>query len=196
MSKITEIDKNFSFKTKIKEDNIVFFNVEDKPFDLYGVKKDCTVGKFTRMPLDVAKEVNDGVHALCTNTSGGRIRFKTDSPYLAIRCKIPVISLSSNMAISGTAGFDLYTCENGNYKLESAKFRITSGIVGYWIDVDINLFKNGKQLHPNKYLSRVKYTYYGKSYWSDWGRGNEDHAYHRYVILNHAVKVKKVQVKY
>ena len=118
MSKITEIDKNFSFKAKKKEENIVFYNAEEKPFDLYGIKKDSAAGKFTRMPLDVAKEVNEGVYTLCSNTSGGRIRFRTDSPYIAIKCKIPVIELSSNMAISGTTGFDLYSCENGRYTLE------------------------------------------------------------------------------
>ena len=41
------------------------------------------------MPKETAEKVNNGVLSLHTNTSGGRLRFITDSPYVAIVAKMP-----------------------------------------------------------------------------------------------------------
>lgn len=53
------------------------------------------------MPEKGAKTVNEGVCALHVNTDGGRVRFVTDSPYVAVCAKMPHIPLT------GSAGFDL-----------------------------------------------------------------------------------------
>ena len=45
---------------------------------------------------------------LHTNTSGGRIRFKTDSPYVAISVVFNTPGHHDNFAMIGYAGFDLY----------------------------------------------------------------------------------------
>lgn len=39
---------------------------------------------FRRMPKEIAENVNDGVLSLHSNTSGGRLRFITDSHYRAL----------------------------------------------------------------------------------------------------------------
>jgi hypothetical protein len=41
-------------------------------------------------------------------SAGGRVRFSTDSPYVAIRAKYRVVGRSSHLTLVSTAGFDLY----------------------------------------------------------------------------------------
>ncbi len=106
MSNIANIDKNFEVKAKIGKDDVVFRNVLEEPFEIYGVFHDD--GKFRRLPEAVAKTVSEGVLALHANCAGGRVRFKTNSPYVAIYAEFGNICRAPHFALTGTAGFDLY----------------------------------------------------------------------------------------
>ena len=105
MKQLSEIDKNFITDVVINEPDIVYYNVKENDFCLFGLMYDKI---FRRMDESAAKEVNDGTFALHTNTSGGRLRFLTDSPYVAISAKMPVGQASPHMPLTGKAGFDLY----------------------------------------------------------------------------------------
>lgn len=108
---IAEVDKRFAVETKIEREGLCFFHAEDKPFKIYGVFREGE--KFRRIPEEVAKEVNPGVNLLHTNTAGGRIRFVTDSPFVAIKAKI-VPTKRPHIALSGSCGFDMfYECKGG-----------------------------------------------------------------------------------
>ena len=111
MSDITKIDKNFKIETKLNKADIKFYNVLEEPFKIYGVFYEN--GKFRRLPEEVAKTVNDGVYGLHAHTAGGRVRFKTDSSYVAINAVMPNIGKMSHFALSGSAGFDLYEKRDG-----------------------------------------------------------------------------------
>ena len=87
MPNIYDIDKNFKIETSIGKDDIRFYDPLTSPFEINGVYYDD--GKYRRMPEEVAKTVSVGVHHLHSNTAGGRVRFKTDSPYVAISAKLP-----------------------------------------------------------------------------------------------------------
>lgn len=119
MKKIQEADKNFKINTKIEEKDIVFHDVKEEPFDLYGLMRDENDGKFIRIPKELAEKTNDGVALLYANTAGGRVRFKTDSPYVAISVKYPQFMIFSNSPVSGIAGFDMFVYENGSYSYVS-----------------------------------------------------------------------------
>lgn len=106
MSNIAKIDKNFKIETSINKPDIKFYNVLEKPFKVYGVFYEG--GKFRRMPESVAKTVSQGVYDLHIHTAGGRVRFKTNSSYVAINAVMPNIGKMPHFAISGSAGFDLY----------------------------------------------------------------------------------------
>ena len=103
---IREIDKNFAEITTLGENDIVFYSIPQEPFSVYGVYEE--EGHFVRLPEAVAAATNEGVHRLYTNTAGGRIRFVTDSPYIAIQVKYQSIQRSNHFTLCGTAGFDLY----------------------------------------------------------------------------------------
>lgn len=129
MKKIEEIDKNLKVTSTLEEKDIVFFNVCQSPFKVYGITHDGT--QFRRIPKDVAKNTNDGVLGLSTNTAGGRVRFKTDSPYVAISAKMPWITKFSHMALCGTSGFDMYLYQDGHYKFENTFFPPVDMTDGY-----------------------------------------------------------------
>lgn len=104
--KISEIDKNFKIETKIQKPQIAFFDAKSSPIVIDGVFYEN--GAFRRMPEKIAKSVSEGVYWLHSNTAGGRIRFRTDSPYVAISAKMPSVGKMSHFPISGSAGYDLY----------------------------------------------------------------------------------------
>lgn len=104
----------------INKEGIKFYNVEEPPFALYGIFKDN--GRFRRLPLELAERLNVHVGLLHADTAGGRVRFATDSPYVAIRAKMRVYDMkdySVTASLPAVAGFDIYSYENGEYRFEA-----------------------------------------------------------------------------
>lgn len=124
MDNISQIDNNFKVETKIDKEDIVFHSIEEAPFRTYGVSFEN--GRYRRLPEAVAKTVSDKVHALCAHTAGGRVRFCTDSPYIAIHAKMPVIGKMPHFALTGSAGFDLYA-DNRYIKTFVPPFTVKEG---------------------------------------------------------------------
>ncbi len=106
MSNISNIDKNFAVETKIKKGGILFHDSKSEPFKIYGVFYEN--GCFRRLPENVAKQVNAGVASLHTCAAGGRVRFRTNSPYVAINAKMVNVMKMPHFALTGSCGFDLY----------------------------------------------------------------------------------------
>lgn len=106
--KIGEIDKNLSVKSKLDIDGIRYLNALDAPFDIYGLYRARETGQYMRMPVNVAKKVSPGVCELSAHTSGARLRFRTDSPYVAIKAELAGRGVMPHMPLSGSHGFDLY----------------------------------------------------------------------------------------
>ncbi len=104
--KLEEIDKNFKLNSDIDREDLVLINALTPPFKIYGVKH--LDGQYRRMPNDVAESVSKNVHALHLHTSGGRLRFRTNSPYIAIKAVMPQMYLYGHFAMEGSSGFDLY----------------------------------------------------------------------------------------
>lgn len=110
---ISKIDKNFKVETSLKEDNLVFFDVREQPFKVYGLYNHTEPGKFKRLPESVAQNTSAGVSYLNYNTAGGRVRFKTASKYVAIKAVMESVCLMGHMPLCGSAGFDLYINRDG-----------------------------------------------------------------------------------
>lgn len=177
--KIYEIDENFkteSFEGK----KIKFFDSKNDIFDLYGVFYD--EDSYRRIPKDIS--ISNGVDALANNTSGGRIRFKTNSRYICIKCKLPRYSLPI-MADVGSTGFDMnveektiytkifqmpygydscgYDClvdlKNNNDKYITINFPLYNTVNELFIGVDENAYiDKGK-----KYRYKEPIVFYGSS---------------------------------
>lgn len=109
---ITKFDKNFIVEESISKEGMKFFNIENEPFKIYGLKKDN--GCFRRMPDADAKKVSEAVEGLNSHAAGGRIRFKTNSKRISLIAKYGSIGKMIHFAFTGSIGFDLYVKgENG-----------------------------------------------------------------------------------
>lgn len=106
MSDFSQIDKNFLIKTKIEKEDVCFHNASVFPFEVFGLIREN--GRFCRMLETVSASVSDGVHRLHGNTAGGRVRFATDSSYVAIQAEMDGITKTSTFTFAGSSGFDLY----------------------------------------------------------------------------------------
>ncbi len=109
---IAKLDKNFVVQTEIDRTGLHFYDVEQAPFRVHGVKMEN--GRYRRLPEEVAKAVSNGVYGLHANTAGGRVRFVTDSPRIAIHAAMDGVYHSSHGTLTGKAGFDVY--QNGIYR--------------------------------------------------------------------------------
>ena len=179
---IKDVDKNFNIETKINEKNLRFISVLEDPFDVYG-----TCGeRYLRLPLKDAERVSEGVKQLAANTSGVRIRFKTDSKFVAVSVKYSDVCRIEHMSLAGTSGIDMYTREDGGYlfqtlflppismedSFESIHYFDTRQIRDITLnlplyssvsDIYIGLDKNALIEHGEKYKNKRPVVYYGSS---------------------------------
>ena len=108
---ISKIDKNLAVNTTIDKPDIVWMDSSLPPFKVYGA---VTSNPYTRMPLDIAKSVNDGVYSLSKNTAGIRLKFRTNSSYVAIHCERNNGYKMPHMTDACQSGFDLYKISKNN----------------------------------------------------------------------------------
>lgn len=106
VSDIAKVDPNLAVKTALSEQDIVFCDARQAPFDLYGLME-CEQG-FCRLPTEVAQRASKGVLTLHRNSAGGRVRFCTDSRYVAVRVSLGDVHRMSHMTLACAAGVDLY----------------------------------------------------------------------------------------
>ena len=173
MSKLSKADR-------FGRNDLNYTSVLEAPFRVHGVRHD---GKqFIRLPEDVAKAANEGVASLYANTAGGRVRFVTDSEYVAIHAETANVGKMGHFAPSGSAGFDLYADNayagtfvppydqtdgyDGIVYFESAKpreitvnFPLYSNVTALYI----GLRKDAYLGEPSPYLHKTPVVYYGSS---------------------------------
>ncbi len=113
--KIGDIDKNLAVESKLNLPDVVWFDAKESPIQVHGLAVCAKGDRFRRMPQDIADRTNDGVAYLNTNTAGGRIRFRTNSPYIAIKAVMPDNGTMAHITMTGQSGFDLYRSDAGNY---------------------------------------------------------------------------------
>ena len=103
---LTKIDPNFAVKHLPEGTEQDFYPATDEVFGLCGVYHDGF--SYTRMPTKVAESVSASVVALHRNTSGGRIRFFTDSPTVTLAAVSDLVTGMPHFTHIGANGFDLY----------------------------------------------------------------------------------------
>lgn len=114
MSKKLAADKNFRIESNIEIDGLKYYNALDSRFTIDGIRWENDT--FTRLPQHVISQVRGNLVELAPCTAGGRVRFVTDSPYIAIYVKIRDCTLNHipNSPLTGTVGLDLYERKNGS----------------------------------------------------------------------------------
>ena len=92
----------------VNELEINWYNALQEPFTLYGFCQTDDELKFRRVPAEVAKNTSPSIEKLGKESSGGRVRFSTNSPFIALRVKFQRVDRTRNQTLQFTAGFDLY----------------------------------------------------------------------------------------
>ena len=109
---ISKIDKNFSNQFTLE--GMKSFTVNEAPFALYGLCRETGELDFKRLPHAFADQCGStAVKALYANTSGIRVRFRTDSKRIVLKCQLPGVTKFPHMPLTGTSCFDLYA--DGDY---------------------------------------------------------------------------------
>ena len=184
MKNLAEVDSNFKIETKLEKEGIKFYDIKKSPFKIYGVFPGGE--KFCRLPENVARKVSEGVLYLHANTAGGRVRFKTDSPYIAILAKMNTDGIMPHFAFSGSAGFDMYekTSNGENYiktfmppiemrqgyesivELGEKKLReitINFPLYSEVSELYVGLDENAAVMEASPYINEKPLVYYGSS---------------------------------
>ena len=103
----TKIDKNMKVETKIEREGLTFYDIDEAPVNIHGVFREGD--RYRRIPQAIAEPISDGLRWLHAHTSGGRIRFVTDSPYIALKLQISGQSKFSFFSVTGIMGCDVYS---------------------------------------------------------------------------------------
>lgn len=103
------MDKNFTQQAAVAEDSVLWYDA--RALSLYGLAPEDPLS--LRIPKEIAKQVNENVLFYHQFSAGGRVRFSTNSPFVALRVTYGPGSLSTVNNHCLTYGFDLYRDEDG-----------------------------------------------------------------------------------
>lgn len=182
-----EVDKNMIVATTIEEPDVKFYDIRKPPFDIYGLYDVYNQPFFRRLPADIAEATSEGVAKLCRESAGGRVRFSTDSAYIAIKVEMGPYGRNSHVTLCNSAGFDLYEDTDTDcryikaflppYKFENdyeqiikipggrrmRSFTINFPIHGVVKNLYIGLQEDAKLGAGKKYRNTSPIVYYGSS---------------------------------
>ena len=185
---LLNFDKNLINST-IKEKDVIFYNALSSPFEICGLYYDSENKVFHRLPKEVTANCTPAIKLLSKHTSGGRLRFKTNTPYIALKVIMPVELFGSNLSLLATFGFSVYSngvfCgnvrpemkhysaqENGYFNFEGViKTRKTTTqdieiyfpTYGMVSEVFVGLKEGSTILPPSEYEINKPIVFYGSS---------------------------------
>lgn len=182
--KLEEIDKNMAVASSISREGLEFYSFEQEPFRIYGGLTRGDDGRLYRLPKEVAEGTSQGVLTLCTNTSGGRVKFRSNSTKVAIIAKYHSVGIKPHIPMTGFAGLDLFSentflggfmppaiIENNAYESiitipgEKVERELTVNLPLYadLIDLYIGLEAGATLSAPAPYKHERPIVYYGSS---------------------------------
>lgn len=117
---IEKLDSNMSID-QFKDEGFQWHNLKDLPQMVFGFPWFNREKIYRRLPRNPKYEIPEMVDMLAYCTSGGQIRFYTDSRRVAIRVKLAGSANMVHMPATGQCGFDCYV-DNGH----GIKYRSTT----------------------------------------------------------------------
>ena len=136
-----------------QKENAVYASAEQSPFKIYGVFREND-GVFHRMPLSVAKKVSPGVEYLSTNTAGGRIKFRTDSPFVSVYVVLGHYDDRDHFTKLGCCGMDVYdgveykgSCRPGPKHLDTYHATVELGKGEHEVTINMPLYSDVREVY-------------------------------------------------
>lgn len=134
-----EYDTNLIIENKIGNYDVEFKIPTEAPFRLYGISHDGE--KYVRMPKDIAATVSTGIANSYPSPSGGRIRFMTDSPYVALKINYALLRPNDVTPSSASMAFNMYV--DGEF---GGVFRLPDGFSDTEFSSVVEIKKPGEHL--------------------------------------------------
>lgn len=104
---ISKIDINLA--SGAVDNDIKWINSHDECLSVHGMFYNHEEKLYMRVPEDVVKATgNPTLHTLSRMTAGGRLRFVTNSKFIAIKASLPAYYPAPHMPITLTHGFSVY----------------------------------------------------------------------------------------
>ena len=100
------IDENLVVSGTVNRPGIAYYDANEPVFCLHGLFHDEE--GYYRIPDEIAANISKNINDMHRYTAGGRIRFETNSPYVAIHVKFKEHEPNSFMTAISTHGFDVY----------------------------------------------------------------------------------------
>ena len=116
--KIEKIDENFLESNCLRSAGVTVYNVLEEPFEICGVIPPQFEGDvFHRLSHEVEHKLNEHLVQISHHTSGGKIKFRTNSNYIGVYAELNSVSNFNHMSAIGFMGMDLYAREDaGEYR--------------------------------------------------------------------------------
>ena len=196
------MDKNFIRQEVAVEEETQWYDAAQ--LALYGLLPDEFLSR--RMPLAVAEQVNDGVKNYSGYGAGGRVRFSTDSPYVALKVEYGPGSVPTVNNHCVSYGFDLYRleegkeifvaaarpvagfdCKQGNYKMETCSdgnmraYTLNFPIFCAIKSLQIGLQKGSAMGPGAEYLNDKSVVFYGSSITHGAAAGRPGNTYESFI---------------
>ena len=94
---------------------IEYHNCLEQPFEVLGLCEPHSTGRFYRLPryLFEDESINDGVKTNAKHSSGCRVRFATDSPWIVVAAEVAPKGITSHTTLGGASGIDVYVAPRG-----------------------------------------------------------------------------------
>ena len=149
---ITKIDKNFA--NTFSYEGMKVYDVNEAPFQLYGLCRTEGETDYKRLPKEFAEKLgNPSVAVMYNRTTGIRVRFKTDSNRIILKCVQKEQVNIPHIAVTCSSCFDLYA--DGEYcnvfrpgiDTEGKYSDNGKAVLAYWTVPDFagdNFWKNKK----------------------------------------------------
>lgn len=91
-----------------------YISILEEPFVLSGFPWIGKNKNLCRLPMDSLHLFSEGLKAMAWHTSGGMVRFRTDSERIWLKAKLKPAYMHPNIANTALAGFDFYMGEGRN----------------------------------------------------------------------------------
>lgn len=179
---LSGIDPKLIVPSYISKPDVIFHDVDESPFKVYGIGR--YGDRYMRVPPYVAEGLNSRAKKFSSATAGARVRFKTDSSYVAVRVHVGEIYRVPMLTLTASAGLDLYEENkflgsfNPPYELQSGgvyesvinldgegmkdltvNLPLYSGVNRLWIGVSEKAWIHA----PNEYKREAPIVFYGSS---------------------------------
>ncbi|MCI8554748.1 MAG: hypothetical protein HFJ80_07385 [Clostridiales bacterium] len=126
---IAQVDTHFQ-PVPVEGESLAFTDAQTPPIETAGVLYEEGTG-YVRLDAATRQDAGEDLAYLARHTAGGRLRFRTDSPVIAVRVELPWANLLPHMPLTGVSGVDVYVGRGTHRTYVSSIFPPNAEVLAY-----------------------------------------------------------------